>query len=118
VADCLPQRVPEVREHLVGVYGEDGLPFTTRFGNGDPIDEDVVELLNGIYEAETAREPWQAGDLLLVDHLRTAHGRSPSRTARGAGGDGRPGAPGRLLADRGGARRMTTVTVAAPGRLW
>ena len=66
---------PEVREYLVDIYGEDGLPFNTRFGNGDPIGEDVVELLNEIYEANTVREPWQAGDLMLVDNIRTAHSR-------------------------------------------
>jgi alpha-ketoglutarate-dependent taurine dioxygenase len=68
---------PEVREYLVDVYGADGLPFNTRFGNGDPIGEDVVELLNEVYDANTAREPWQAGDLLLVDNIRTAHSREP-----------------------------------------
>ncbi|HEX4100383.1 MAG TPA: TauD/TfdA family dioxygenase [Pseudonocardiaceae bacterium] len=68
---------PEVREFLVDVYGADGLPFNTRFGNGDPIGEDVVVLLNRIYEANTAREPWQAGDLMLVDNVRTAHSREP-----------------------------------------
>ena len=68
---------PEVREYLVDVYGADGLPFNTRFGNGDPIGEDVVQLLNQIYEANTAREPWQAGDLMLVDNVRTAHSREP-----------------------------------------
>ncbi|MFE7402506.1 TauD/TfdA family dioxygenase [Streptomyces sp. NPDC057557] len=66
---------PEVREYLVDVYGADGLPFNTRFGNGDPIGEDVVQLLNSVYEANTAREPWQAGDLMLVDNIRTAHSR-------------------------------------------
>ena len=68
---------PEVREYLVDVYGADGLPFNTRFGNGDPIGEDIVQLLNEVYEANTAREPWQAGDLLLVDNIRTAHSREP-----------------------------------------
>ncbi|MET8272418.1 TauD/TfdA family dioxygenase [Streptomyces sp. NPDC005134] len=68
---------PEVREYLVDVYGADGLPFNTRFGNGDPIAEDVVQLLNSVYEANTAREPWQAGDLMLVDNIRTAHSREP-----------------------------------------
>src|SRR2546426_4046189 len=33
----------EVREYLVDLYGEDGLPFNTRFGNGDPIGEDRSE---------------------------------------------------------------------------
>jgi alpha-ketoglutarate-dependent taurine dioxygenase len=68
---------PEVREYLVDVYGEDGLPFNTRFGNGDPIGADVVQAINAAYEANTVREPWQAGDLLLVDNVRTAHGREP-----------------------------------------
>ncbi|WP_433557147.1 TauD/TfdA family dioxygenase [Pseudonocardia xinjiangensis] len=66
---------PEVHEFLVDVYGADGLPFNTRFGNGDPIGQDVVELLTGIYEAHTLREPWQAGDLMLVDNIRSSHSR-------------------------------------------
>ncbi|MFE0512554.1 TauD/TfdA family dioxygenase [Streptomyces sp. NPDC058964] len=66
---------PEVREYLVDVYGEDGLPFNTRFGDGTPIGEDVVQLLNSTYEELTRREPWQAGDLMLVDNIRTAHSR-------------------------------------------
>jgi hypothetical protein len=68
---------PEVREYLVDVYGEDGLPFNTRFGDGEPIGRDVVRAINEVYEANTAREGWQAGDLLLVDNIRTAHGREP-----------------------------------------
>ncbi|MFF3325059.1 TauD/TfdA family dioxygenase [Streptomyces sp. NPDC002889] len=68
---------PEVREYLVDVYGADGLPFNTRYGDGDPIGEDVVQLLNKVYEDNTAREPWQAGDLMLVDNVRTAHSREP-----------------------------------------
>lgn len=68
---------PEVHEYLVDVYGSDGLPFNTRFGGGDPIGEDVVQLLNEVYEANTVREPWQAGDLMLVDNIRTAHSREP-----------------------------------------
>ena len=67
----------EVREFLVDMYGADGLPFNTRFGGGDPIGEEVVELLNEVYEAHTVREPWQAGDLMLVDNIRMAHSREP-----------------------------------------
>ena len=68
---------PEVREYLVDIYGEDGLPFTTRFGDGDAIGADVVQAINEVYEANTARERWQAGDLMIVDNVRTAHGREP-----------------------------------------
>jgi len=66
---------PELREYLVDVYGEDGLPFNTRFGNGDRIGADVIQLINEVYEEHTAREPWQSGDLMLVDNVRSAHGR-------------------------------------------
>jgi hypothetical protein len=68
-----PQR--DLREFLVEEYGEDGLPFNTRFGDGAPIDEEVVQIINQAYDAHTRREPWEAGDLLLVDNLRTAHSR-------------------------------------------
>jgi alpha-ketoglutarate-dependent taurine dioxygenase len=68
---------PDVREYLVDEYGVDGLPFNTRFGNGDPIDEDVVELINDVYAANTVHERWQTGDLMLVDNIRTAHSREP-----------------------------------------
>ena len=66
---------PEVHEYLVDMYGADGLPFNTRYGDGEPISADVVQLLNNAYEATTVRESWQAGDLLLVDNVRTAHSR-------------------------------------------
>ena len=72
----------EIREYLVDVYGADGLPFNTWFGNGDPIGEDVVLLLNSVYEANTACEPWQPGDLMVVDNIRTAHSREPFEGTR------------------------------------
>jgi alpha-ketoglutarate-dependent taurine dioxygenase len=73
---------PEVREYLLDIYGDDGLPFNTRFGNGDPIDEASVQVLNQVYEANTVREPWQAGDLMLIDNVRTAHSREPFEGSR------------------------------------
>ncbi|WP_274912030.1 TauD/TfdA family dioxygenase [Streptomyces sp. WZ-12] len=68
---------PEIREYLTETYGTDGLPFNTAYGNGEPIEEDVIDLLNTTYTTHTAREPWQSGDLLLVDNIRTAHSREP-----------------------------------------
>jgi alpha-ketoglutarate-dependent taurine dioxygenase len=66
---------PDLHEYLVEIYGADGLPFNTCFGNGDPISPEIVQTINETYEAHTVREPWQAGDLLVVDNIRTAHGR-------------------------------------------
>jgi alpha-ketoglutarate-dependent taurine dioxygenase len=66
---------PELREYLVECYGEDGLPFNTRFGDGEPIGADIVQTINEVYAANTAREPWQSGDLMLVDNVLSAHAR-------------------------------------------
>jgi alpha-ketoglutarate-dependent taurine dioxygenase len=65
----------EVREYLVDVYGADGLPFNTRYGSGDPVEPEVVALINEVYAGHTVREPWRDGDLMLVDNVRTAHSR-------------------------------------------
>jgi hypothetical protein len=66
---------PDLLEYLVDAYGEDGLPFDTTWGNGDRIEPEVVRAIHEAYEANAVREPWRAGDLLIVDNLRTAHGR-------------------------------------------
>ncbi len=68
---------PEVRQFLVDEYGPEGLPFTTHFGNGDPVTEDIVDMIGDAYASATVSEPWQDGDLLLVDNVRTAHSRAP-----------------------------------------
>lgn len=73
---------PEVREYLIDIYGADGLPFNTQFGNGDPISEDIVQVINEVYEANIARESLQAGDLMLIDNIRTAHSRYPFEGSR------------------------------------
>lgn len=51
------------------------MPFNTHFGNSEPVGADVVELLDKGYEENTERERWQAGGLMLVDNVRTAHAR-------------------------------------------
>jgi hypothetical protein len=73
---------PDVRDYLVDVYGPDGLPFTTRYGDGTLIEPDIIELINGVYDAHTVSRPWQAGDLMLVDNLGTAHSTQPYQGKR------------------------------------
>ena len=65
----------EVREFLIDLYGPDGLPFNTHYGNGEAVDREVVEVINRVYDANTMRQPWAAGDLMLVDNVRMAHSR-------------------------------------------
>ncbi|TQF02712.1 TauD/TfdA family dioxygenase [Kitasatospora acidiphila] len=68
---------PAVREFLVAEFGPEGLPFNTFTGDGSPLDKDTVDLINDVYEKHTVREPWQRGNLMVVDNLRVAHSREP-----------------------------------------
>ena len=54
----------------------------SKVSTGTPIGADVVQTINEVYEANTVRERWQAGDLLLVDNVRTAHGREAFEGSR------------------------------------
>lgn len=65
----------EVRDFLVETYGPQGLPFTTLFGNGEPVGPGIVDLVADVYTAHTRQEAWRPGDLLLVDNVRCAHSR-------------------------------------------
>lgn len=76
---------PAVREYLVMQLGADGLPFTTCYGDGEPITAETIDTINEVYESLTVREPWQAGDLLLVDNIRMAHSREPYQGDRETG---------------------------------
>ncbi|MGW0551541.1 TauD/TfdA family dioxygenase [Streptomyces altiplanensis] len=73
---------PAVREYLLFESGPDGLPFNTLCGDGTSLDRATVDLINEVYEAHTVREPWQDGDVLVVDNLRTAHSRDPYQGER------------------------------------
>ncbi|WP_089156220.1 TauD/TfdA family dioxygenase [Micromonospora sp. NBS 11-29] len=73
---------PEVREFLIGQFGPDGLPFTTTDGDGAPLDRATVDQINDVYEKHTVREPWQRGDVLVLDNILTAHSRETYRGAR------------------------------------
>ena len=101
---------PEVREYLVDVYGADGLPFNTRFGNGDPIGEDVVRAAQrGLRGQHRTRAVAGRRPDARRQHPHRAQPGALRGAARGARRDGRPGAPGRLLADGRGDRLMTTI---------
>lgn len=67
----------EVREGLLAMFGEDGLPINTYYGDGAPIPDDVVGHLRDCYRAESRRFDWRQGDVLVVENMMTAHAREP-----------------------------------------
>lgn len=68
---------PELRQIFLSDLTEEGLPFNTYYGDGTPIEDEVIDELRRAYDAETVSFPWQVGDVLLLDNMLVAHGRRP-----------------------------------------
>jgi alpha-ketoglutarate-dependent taurine dioxygenase len=68
---------PDVRTGLLELFGEDGLPTHTYYGDGGAIPEDVLDHLRSCYRAATVRFDWQREDLLFIDNMLKAHAREP-----------------------------------------
>jgi alpha-ketoglutarate-dependent taurine dioxygenase len=70
------------RETLLRVCGPDDLPRNCLYGDGSPIEEDVLDHVREAFRAEEVAFPWQANDVLVVDNMRVSHGRRPFTGAR------------------------------------
>lgn len=68
---------PEMRSALLSEFAEGNLPYNTYYGDGTPIEPHVLDVLRAAYESETVKFPWLERDLLLLDNMLVAHGRSP-----------------------------------------
>lgn len=68
---------PAVHRSLLDSFGADFLPRDATHGDGTPLAAEDLEAIRAAYDAETVSFPWQAGDLLWVDNMLVAHGRSP-----------------------------------------
>lgn len=73
---------PAMREVMVAEFGSGGLPFSTAFGDGEPVAQRDIEIIDAAYRDATVRRPWQSGDVMLIDNLLSAHGREPFRGDR------------------------------------
>lgn len=66
-----------VRAALIDEFGEAGLPANTYYGDGTPIEPEVLAHVRACYAAETVPVYWRRGDVLLIDNVLAAHGREP-----------------------------------------
>jgi alpha-ketoglutarate-dependent taurine dioxygenase len=69
--------VSSVRDALLEEFATEDLPNNTFYGDGTPIEPEVLERLRELYHQETVTFPWEKGDVLLLDNMLVAHGRSP-----------------------------------------
>jgi alpha-ketoglutarate-dependent taurine dioxygenase len=68
---------PQIHEKLLAEFGEEDLPNNTYYGDGSPIETEVMEKLRRAYLAEKTRFKWRSGDILMLDNMLMAHGREP-----------------------------------------
>jgi alpha-ketoglutarate-dependent taurine dioxygenase len=59
-----------------------GLPRDATFGDGSPIPEALLAEIKSAYRENEQCFGWQAGDVLLLDNMRWAHGRRPFQGRR------------------------------------
>lgn len=67
----------DLREGLLDLVGEEGLPRNTYFGNGTPIDPEALSIIRDVYERTKFSFQWQKNDLLLLDNMLFTHSREP-----------------------------------------
>lgn len=68
---------PTIRESLLAEFKEEDLPHQTYYGDGSTIESSVLDEIRSAYRQETVTFPWQEGDILMLDNMLVAHGRTP-----------------------------------------
>jgi alpha-ketoglutarate-dependent taurine dioxygenase len=68
---------PEVRDALLSAFGENGLPRHATFGDGSPIPLEDLGAIRAAFREEAVPVLWQRGDVVFLDNMLVAHGRSP-----------------------------------------
>jgi alpha-ketoglutarate-dependent taurine dioxygenase len=67
----------DISTWLLGMFGEEGLPRNAYYGDGSPIEIEVLTVISQIYEQCLRSFSWEQRDLLIIDNIRVAHGRAP-----------------------------------------
>ncbi|MFJ7313616.1 non-ribosomal peptide synthase/polyketide synthase [Pseudomonas sp. NPDC098747] len=68
---------PDVREDLLAMFGAERMPRHVYYGDGTPIEDEVMQRIGDLYEACAVRFDWQKGDAILLDNMLVAHARDP-----------------------------------------
>ncbi len=67
----------EVSAGLMELLSEEDFPYQTYYGDGSPIEPATLAEIRAVQAAETVAFDWQAGDVLVVENMITAHAREP-----------------------------------------
>lgn len=72
----------EIRDYVIKSLGEENLPKNVYYGDGTAIDHHDLEHIRNVYEELKVSFSWRQNDVLLLDNMLTAHGRSPYKGDR------------------------------------
>ncbi|HEX5708648.1 MAG TPA: TauD/TfdA family dioxygenase [Pyrinomonadaceae bacterium] len=67
---------PDIQRILLSAFGEEDLPNNTYYGDGSPIEPQVMEALREAYLQELLAVRLESGDALMLDNMLTSHGRA------------------------------------------
>jgi hypothetical protein len=65
----------EIADTLTSSLGEENLPRNAYYGDGSPIEPEVLEVIRSAYEQTKLKFKWEKNDLLLLDNMLFTHGR-------------------------------------------
>lgn len=65
-----------VRQSLQKMFSEEDLPRNAFYGDGSPIEVEVLEHIREVFRSHKTVFAWRKGDILIVDNMAVAHGRN------------------------------------------
>jgi alpha-ketoglutarate-dependent taurine dioxygenase len=68
---------PAIRDALLAEFDEDDLPQNTYYGDGTPIEPEILAQLRTAYQESMVYFGWQQGDVMLIDNILSVHARRP-----------------------------------------
>ncbi len=73
---------PVTREMLEQMVGKGNLPHECEYGDGEPLEENVLAEIRQALDASKLLFDWQHNDLLMVDNILMMHGRESFKGER------------------------------------
>lgn len=72
----------ESRLSLIKELGEENIPRNASYGNGEPLEVEVLEHIREVYNFEKIKFTWHKGDVMILDNVLMAHGRETFKGER------------------------------------
>jgi amino acid adenylation domain-containing protein len=68
---------PAVRSSMLQFFKEEDLPRNVYYGDGEPIEDEILDVVRETYQAAATKFRWEEGDVVMLDNMLIAHGRNP-----------------------------------------